>query len=159
MPIKRNIALQPLSRQHHNGLLFCLLLGKGVKKKAAIEHLQHFIARFRENELEVHFAKEERWLLPLASQHAELAPLLSQMYAEHILLCKLLDDIERAPNYNDLSSLHTLLEKHIRFEERVLFIAMEKLLSASELATIQQALHKQVHASNCMNYPIKFWEK
>ena len=159
MPIKRSIALQPLSRQHHNGLLFCLLLGKGVKRNASLFDMQQFIQQFREQDLDSHFAAEEKLLLPLAEQYPGLQPLLKQMYAEHILLVDLMETIDRRPDYESILQLSRLLEKHIRFEEKVLFTSIENVIEAEKLLQIQEALHHEAHTSNCMTYPVKFWEK
>jgi len=159
VPIKRSIALQPLSRQHHNGLLFCLLLGKGVRRNASLDEMQQFIQQFRAQDLDSHFAAEEKLLMPLANQYNELQPLLNQMHAEHILLVELMDQIERTPANENILYLSRQLEQHIRFEEKVLFTAIEKVISAEALREIQEVLNHDVHTSNCLNYPIKFWEK
>ena len=55
-PIKRHKAIQPLSREHHQGLLLCWKIGKGFEKgiergveqgveKGRIEVLKNIIAR------------------------------------------------------------------------------------------------------------------
>ena len=51
----------------------------------------------------------------------------------------------------------TLLEQHIRFEERTYFPEVEKILTEKQLRQIGEHLQNDDH-TNCMNYPVKFWE-
>ena len=81
-PIKRSIELQPLSRQHHNGLFFCLLLEKGVKKQADKILMRDFCQYFWEKDLEHHFELEEKDLTPFSS-YDELKEGIDRMKEEH----------------------------------------------------------------------------
>jgi hemerythrin-like domain-containing protein len=60
-------------------------------------------------------------------------------------------------NSNDIASFASLLEQHIRFEERIYFPEAEKVLSVEVLEQIGVQLHEDP-SGNCMNYPVKFWE-
>jgi hypothetical protein len=56
--MKRDVHLQPLSRQHHNALMAVLLLKKGVQKQADVTVMKDFILFIWEHELVHHFEAE-----------------------------------------------------------------------------------------------------
>src|SRR6188508_1694165 len=66
--MKRVEALLPLSHQHHNSLMACLLLKKGIVKKAADTTLNDFISKFFRDDIEPHFEAEEKHLFPLVDK-------------------------------------------------------------------------------------------
>lgn len=156
--MKRNVYLQPLSRQHHNGLLMALLLQKGVKKKASHTVLCDFIRYGWEEELEHHFASEELVLIPAAFKKKINPALTEQLLHEHTALRLL---VQKASTHSatekDIIDFASLLEKHIRFEERTYFPEAEKLLSEKELKEMGDLLQEDI-TKNCINYPVKFWE-
>lgn len=155
--MKRHENLQPLSRQHHNGLLAVLLLEKGIKRGADARQLCDFINWIFTEDLDLHFRLEEQHLVPLMQQHPELAEMAARLLDEHRLLQELKGQINAALNPSDAAAFADLLEKHIRFEERVAFPAAEKYLTPEEMNGLGSAL--SVHDDqNCMRYPIKFWE-
>jgi len=156
--MKRSAHLQPLSRQHHNGLLAALLLGKGLKKGASPQVMATFIVYMWERDLQSHFEQEEEILIP-ALQNTSLDPALTQqLLKDHRDLRSLVQQMQHE-NYgsDDIASFASLLEQHIRFEERIYFPAAEKVLSVEVLEQVGAQLHED-EAENCMNYPVKFWE-
>lgn len=153
---KRSIALQPLSRQHHNGLFFCLLLEKGVKKKADPVLMRDFCMFFWENDLQLHFELEETNLVSLDS-NAVLASGINRMMAEHARIRYLFHQNVQQADEQVFIQLYDLVEKHIRFEERELFPLIESVISGEELDEIGKAFVGQTD-KNCSAYPIKFWE-
>lgn len=155
--LKRSEALQPLSRQHHNGLLFCLLLDKGIKKQASLDVLKDFSVLFFTNDLNDHFIAEEAYLHTLPFSYPVLSEGIGRMMDEHIALRKLCVSIQANPSYELFSQLHVLLEQHIRFEERVLFNLIDTTVTAETFEQISIVL-KDLKDDNCMSYPIKFWE-
>jgi len=82
-PIKRSIALSPLSRDHHEGLLFVWKIRQGVKKNIATERIIKFCFWFWESHLQLHFEKEKT-VLPqvLSNSHS----LMQQMFREHEII-------------------------------------------------------------------------
>jgi len=141
--MKRHENLQPLSRQHHNGLLAVLLLEKGIKRGADTRQLCDFINWICTEDLDLHFSLEEQHLVPLMDEHRLLQELKMQINA--------------ALNPSDAAAFADLLEKHIRFEERVVFPAAEQYLTPDEMNELGSVL--SVHDDqNCMRYPIKLWE-
>ena len=155
--MKRDIHLQPLSRQHHNGLLAALLIGKGLKKEVDLQVIAAFIIHLWNTELKAHFIQEEQVLIP-ALASTSLDPSLTQrLLHEHSQLRLFIDTLKTGACTKEyIASFATLLEQHIRFEERIYFPEAEKVLSPKALDQIGQ--HLTDEDDNCMNYPIKFWE-
>jgi len=157
VPIKRSEELQPLSRQHHNGLLFCLLLQKGIKKQADPEVMKEFIQSFWYKDLHHHFVLEENYLLPLINQYPALQAGLNRMVNEHYELKNIINENSLNISYESIEALRRNLDAHIRFEERELFPSIEQTISMQQRMAIGAALANEKD-DNCMNYPIKFWE-
>src|SRR5690606_31894126 len=82
--------------------------------------------------LKPHFEIEEQYVFPILGIENEL---VKQALAEHRRLKRLFE------NENDLSKTNSLieeeLEKHIRFEERVLFNAIQSVASSEQLIQIE----------------------
>jgi iron-sulfur cluster repair protein YtfE (RIC family) len=155
--MKRDIHLQPLSRQHHNALMAVLLLKKGVKKKADLLVMKNFILDLWETELKQHFTAEEKWLQPSSVTNG-LKMYFEQMIKEHIEIQLLIQQFKDQHQSLALVELfYKMLEKHIRFEERIFFPAIEKVFTNIELEQI--GIHLKDHnTKNCISFPVKFWE-
>jgi hemerythrin-like domain-containing protein len=155
--MKRNENLQPLSRQHHNGLLASLLLQKGVNKQGPLLIMKDFVMYFFEMDLNEHFRLEEEFLIPIMSSNILLKSAADKILADHAALRSLRDKIVEAPSYKDITAFSTLLEQHIRYEERVAFNEAEQLLTEDQLQSIGSSV-QEFNDKNCMSYPVKFWE-
>lgn len=156
--MKRNKNLYPLSHQHHNGLMAVLLLEKGVKKNAELKIMNDFILYCWEEELNHHFIAEEKQLHPEQLQLPQLQELYSRMLSEHILIREIIDAIRQGKeSMEQIISFHTLLEAHIRFEERIMFPFIEEHANEMALAGIGEQIGHLTNG-NCNNYLIKFWE-
>lgn len=156
--MKRNIHLQPLSRQHHNGLLAALLLKKGLAKHADPAVMAEFIRDFWQRDLHAHFLAEEQYLVPLAQEAGIAENLNQQLLDEHKQLKACVEQASTGINSaSNIEVFATILEAHIRFEERVYFPALESACSNAQMASAGMHLHDHDEA-NCINYPVKFWE-
>ena len=156
--MKRHQQLQPLSRQHHNGLLAALLLKKGIIKAAATNVMAAFILDFWQHDLKAHFESEETILIPALKETEFDETLTRRLLNEHFALRSYIDSVENGyANKETITDFADLLEEHIRFEERTYFPEAEKVLSEGLLITIGEQLHEN-DEPNCMNYPVKFWE-
>lgn len=156
--MKRAEQLQKLSHQHHNGLMAVLLLKKGIEKHAAVDVLNGFIIHTWENELRTHFIKEEVYLHPHFLHLPELMPMYEQMKAEHHTMRRMIDAVRNGESSVELiTSFYTLLEKHIRFEERELFEYIQTNIGAEQFADVEKSLD-ELTAKTCSDYPVKFWE-
>lgn len=155
-PIKRTIELQPLSRQHHNGLLFCFFIEKGIKKHADKILMKDFCMYFWENDLQHHFEIEEINLAKFSSYDL-LREGISRMLDEHLYIRKFFQNPEVLVEYSIFDQLQLLIDKHIRFEERELFPLIQSTISPDEMQELGLAFENELN-NNCAQYPIKFWE-
>ena len=156
--MKRDQNLYPLSHQHHNGLMAVLLLEKGVTKNADLKIMNDFILDCWESELENHFIAEEKNLDPSLLQLPQLNDLYSRMIREHELIRNIIDAIKQKQESKELIvSFHTLLENHIRFEERTLFPFIQEHATEVSLSLLGKQISHLTNG-NCSNYLVKFWE-
>lgn len=116
--MKRHPALQDLSREHHTALS----LANRIRQQPQADH-QADIERRRE-ELLRHFDQEEQQFLPYWPQLP--ATMRQRFAAEHSELRRLL-----AQTPADAPKLAERLTAHVRFEERELFNAIQKLLPSA----------------------------
>ncbi|MEQ1797062.1 MAG: hemerythrin domain-containing protein [Lacibacter sp.] len=156
--MKRDQNLYPLSHQHHNGLMAVLLLEKGVTKNADLKIMNDFILDCWESELENHFIAEEKNLDPSLLQLPQLNDLYDRMISEHELIRNIIDAIKQKQESKELIvSFHTLLENHIRFEERTLFPFIQEHATEASLSLLGKQISHLTNG-NCSNYLVKFWE-
>jgi iron-sulfur cluster repair protein YtfE (RIC family) len=137
-PIKRHQALQPLSRDHHHGLLFCWKIRSGVKRGIDVSRIQAHALWFWNTHLVSHFAEEEEDVFPILEKDNEL---VHQALAEHVELKKLFS--HKDMDYEFLNYLQVALEKHIRFEERILFNQIQEVATAAQLAAVEKNNKKE----------------
>jgi len=131
-PIKRNESLKPLSREHHHGLLLCWKVRQGIKLKVEPERIKKYLDWFWLSYLKPHFEVEERYVFPVLGNENEL---VKQALAEHQRIKRLFeseDDIHKS-----ISVIEEELEKHIRFEERVLFNEIQAVATSEQLLQIE----------------------
>lgn len=156
--MKREEQLQPLSHQHHNGLMAALLLKKGVEKQAATTVMDDFILSIWNGELRNHFIKEEVYLHPHVLQIPTLMEKYEQMKTEHHQIRYIVDAIRNGDStVEQIRDFYTLLEKHIRFEERDLFPYIQEQIQPEQLNELGRNL-QQLESKACSDYPVKFWE-
>ena len=150
-PIKRHQALQPLSRQHHFGLLFSWKLRKGFTKNVEISRMVDYAGWFYKTEIKPHFRDEEKYLFPILEPDNEL---VERALKEHRRIKRLFTNME-----NPEKSLHRLeeeLDAHIRFEERVLFNEIQKVATEEQLQKIEE-IHGDIEKHP--DYHDPFWEE
>ena len=129
--IKRHIALQPISREHREGLSFCLKLKRGIKKKADLAEMQAYSNWFWKNQLQPHFKTEEELIFPLLNgEH----PMIIKAIKDHRLIADYFSQNE--PNLDILGEMAEKIHDHIRFEERKLFMEIQSSVSDERLAKI-----------------------
>ncbi|NJO25088.1 MAG: hypothetical protein HC867_03800 [Bacteroidia bacterium] len=63
-PIKRSPQLAPLSREHHDGLLFVWKIRQGLQNNTDVLTIADFILWYDEQHLKTHFETEEKLLPP-----------------------------------------------------------------------------------------------
>lgn len=132
-PLERHPLLRPLSREHHHGLLLCWRIRRDLVSRTDHDQVLAECRAFFHSDLLPHFAVEEDVVFPvLGNQH----PLVHRAIAEHRRLARLFqqDDDPRTT----LSRIEDELEAHIRFEERVLFQAVQAQATPEELEQIDR---------------------
>lgn len=149
-PIKRNRDLQALSRDHHHSLLLCWKIRTGFSKGVAADRIKHYIDWFFEHHIRPHFEMEEKHLFPILGNDNEL---VKKALEEHRRLGRLFNDTKDIPK--SLSLIEEELEKHIRFEERILFNEIQKVASEAQLQLISK-LHTDEKFSD--NTDDEFWK-
>ncbi len=132
-PLERHPLLRPLSREHHEGLLFCWKLRQGLAKSVGPAQLQQEARETYHAHLLPHFAIEEEAVFPVLG-HGH--PLVMQALAEHAKLTA--EFLRTDHDERSLFDLQRQLDDHIRFEERVLFPKVQENASEEQLAYIEQ---------------------
>lgn len=149
-PIKRHPALQNLSREHHDALVFALRIQKGVAKKADLNEMENYANWFWESYLVEHFQLEEKSLFPLLGNTHELVLQAKKQHQELKRLFEL-----PSKSYSDFEETYVLLQHHIRFEERELFNVMQQKVREEELLQF-----KKQHSNQkvCSIWDHQFWK-
>ena len=126
--MKRNPALQPLSREHHTALTLSKACARAVEARddARVEETCQRVVQAFAAELEPHFQIEEQSLLPLL-HGAKHQALVQHTLADHRELRALLEGVRRNDSHA-LGSFGRRLADHVRFEERALFPALEDMM-------------------------------
>lgn len=156
--MQRDKNLYPLSHQHHNGLMAVLLLKKGISKQADVKVMGDFILTAWNDELEEHFIAEEKVLEPSLLHLPQVQELYNRMLSEHQQIREVIAGLQQGKeSIERIELFHVLLDKHIRFEERVLFPFVEEHTGKELLNKAGERL-SNLPSGNCSNYPVKFWE-
>ena len=131
-PIKRSETLKPLSRDHHHGLLLCWKIRQGINLSVETERIKSYCDWFWKHHLEEHFQAEEKYLFPiLGNDH----PMIKQAKSEHRRLKRLFENSQDPEK--SIRRIEEELEKHIRFEERILFNEIQLQISETQLQNLE----------------------
>lgn len=140
MSIKREPALQPLSRDHLIALLHAYRLvqaSSGNPRFGVEECIDGFKGAWKE-EIAVHFADEERLFLSLNVSSESL----ERLFAEHAALRELVLRLHLEPSGECARELGELLERHVRWEEHVLFPEIENGWSEEQRMALEKDTSK-----------------
>lgn len=149
-PIKRHEALKTLSREHHHGLLLCWKIRAGIKNNIELSRIKTYADWFYQTYLIPHFEMEEKYLFSILGDQNDL---VRKAISDHQRLKHLFRDDLDLPK--SLSLIEDELEKHIRFEERILFNEIQKIASPEQLLTLEQIQSKEKFVDNLSD---TFWE-
>lgn len=149
-PIKRNESLKNLSRDHHYGLLLCWKIRTGLKK---VDHIRikNYTDHFFKEHLLPHFGLEEKYIFPLLGEESTL---VQTAMNDHKKLKQLFQTQENV--LESLVQIEIELEKHIRFEERILFKELQRLIPEDELIAALGTVNGQPEEDD---WEDKFWEQ
>ena len=150
-PLKRDPNLLQLSRDHHDGLLFCWKLREGVRYGAESARIAPYVQYFWKQHLHHHFDEEEQFLFAEVQDN-----LVRKAMDDHQEIRHMIAQITADPLPALFTRLAELLGAHIRFEERQLFPHLEKILGKQELAEIGKKL-ALANESKKDDFPDQFW--
>ncbi len=144
--MKRDHRLRQLSDDHHQALVLArrATSAASVKPEASADLWDELTRRFH-NELAPHFSIEEEHILP-ALERAGGAALAKRTRDEHAELRRIVSE-DGHDVANGLERFGALLRDHVRFEERVLFEAVQERLGDAELEAVSEACRAQASAS------------
>lgn len=117
--------------------------------------MKPYVAYFAKDHMAPHFDEEESILFPAASGD----DLVKQAVAEHRIILELVDHIVPAEDQELdilLCDLAETVDKHVRFEERVLFPHLEQLIPEPILKEISEKLD---HEPEKDTFQDEFWKK
>jgi len=141
----RHSSLIPLSHDHHEALLIALRLKKGGPTSqhdrlwsTELPKQIHSLKLYFERELLPHFKLEEEILFPAASEIPEIQEIISTLLSQHQQMCEIMKNISALSDESSLKKemedFGTLLESHVRLEERELFPKLEEAEIEGRLA-------------------------
>lgn len=148
--IKKHEVLKILGREHHHGLLLCWKIRAGIKNNIELNRIKTYANWFYFTHLIPHFEVEEKYLFPILGNNNEL---IKKANSEHRRLKRLFEtesDLLKA-----LSLIEEELERHIRFEERILFIEIQKKATQEQLLFLEQIHSEEKFVDNLTD---TFWE-
>ncbi|WP_417619983.1 hemerythrin domain-containing protein [Oceanihabitans sediminis] len=149
-PQKRHKALQPLSREHHHGLLLSWKIRSGFSKNIAPERMRTYANWFFKTHLIPHFEMEEEHIFTILESDNEL---VKRALAEHRRLNRLFAETDN--DAKTLSKIEEELEQHIRFEERVLFPEIQKVATEEQMLQIEKIHQPETFVDNLED---EFWK-
>ena len=142
-PLKRVLELQPLSHDHHHGLQLCWKIRTGFSKQVEVERIKNYADWFFTNHLVPHFELEEKYIFTILEQKNEF---VKQALTEHRRLKRLFSETTNLEK--SLGLIEEELEKHIRFEERILFPEVQKEATPEQLAEIAKIHNHELFVEN-----------
>ncbi|MCB9339025.1 MAG: hemerythrin domain-containing protein [Lewinellaceae bacterium] len=151
-PIKRHTALQPLSREHHHGLLLSWKIRQGLKLNIEPARIKKYTDWFWENHLQQHFEFEEKFIFPILDEGDKM---VKRAKKEHGRLRRLFTSPKQPIEVN-LSLIEEELVAHIRFEERILFNEIQKIANEKQLALLEK-IHQKMPKTE--TWEDEFWAK
>lgn len=149
-PITRHIALQPISHDHHFGLLVCWKINTGLNKEVELKRIKRFCNFFYETHLNNHFIAEEKYIFPVLGNDDKL---IKRAMKEHQFLRQLFEDEDI--DIQNLTLIDKHLKEHIRFEERELFSKIEAVASEEQLLKISNIKSEDIKTLE--SWKDEFW--
>jgi quercetin dioxygenase-like cupin family protein len=168
--MKRHRALIPLSHDHHDALVAARRLRRGADAPDPTAAATAFLAFFAASAVP-HFREEEELLFPRVADAEEARELIVQALLEHHLLHAAAQELRKLVAHDSadraisgrMRELATLLESHVRLEERRLFPLIETLLPEETLTALMNAAAHEVSGpvwgteSEELNATLLYW--
>jgi hypothetical protein len=132
-PLKRSSYLAPLSREHHETLLFTWKIKQGLSFRIELDRIVSFCNWFFENHMKDHFTKEESALTKILPTNDVL---IERMIDDHVAIQEKINDLNKWATEDGLTRLSQIIYYHVRFEERQLFEHIERTATAEQLQNL-----------------------
>ena len=133
---RRHESLIPLSHEHHDALMLAWRLRTGNLSKREPELRAKHVSAFFEYRLINHMRLEEELLFPACRAVLGVeASLIDVLLSDHRELRAKAAAI-KAGAHDQVDSFCGLLERHIRTEERQLFVLAENRMNPTEMAEL-----------------------
>lgn len=143
--MKRHEKLIPLTHDHHHALAEIRRLRLAAKgnEEERRNGGRRFLDFFNDDVID-HLREEEEVVLPLVVGEREAGPTVERALWEHFVIHAAVRSLERelqdgALDSTGLLRMASLLESHIRFEEKIVFPLIESLVSEARLASVALA--------------------
>ncbi len=149
-PLKRSQYLKTISHDHHHGLLLCWKIREGFKRNVAVERIKLYIDWFWQSHLADHFDIEEKHIFPILGSEHEF---VKKALAEHRRLKRLF--MQETEVWRSLNLIEEELDRHIRFEERVLFNEVQQIATIAQLSSVAE---HHGSATHCDDWADEFWK-
>ena len=135
----RDPSLIPLSHQHQHALALCVRLDRALLQTGTVDldawRLE--VHQLYADEVQFHFAAEEKILFPAARRFSELVALVEELSGEHERLWECFVHAGQGTmDQGELATFVKLLSGHIRKEERQLFEAIQTQMRPEELKSL-----------------------
>jgi len=135
----RDPSLIPLSHQHQHALALCVRLDRALLQTGTVDldawRLE--VHQLYADEVQFHFAAEEKILFPAARRFSELIALVEELSGEHERLWECFVHAGQGTmDHGELATFVKLLSGHIRKEERQLFETIQTLMRPEELKSL-----------------------
>ena len=142
--------MQPLSREHHQGLLLSWKIRTGISKGVSVDRIKSYLDWYYNAHLEPHFHAEENYIFPILGNGHEL---VKKAISQHRRLERLFNNPTELKK--SISLIEEELEGHIRFEERILFNEIQKVATEDQMNMVSD-LHPETKFEE--NNADLFWE-
>jgi hemerythrin-like domain-containing protein len=152
-PINRDKTLKPLSREHHQSLLLCWKIRTGLRKKVDVSLIKSYVDWFYKNHVQSHFELEEKHVFSILGNGHEL---VKRALAEHRKLRRLFKDEKEV--VKNLGLIEEKLEAHIRFEERILFMEIQKFATLEQLEEMEKMHFELDSLKKPEEWKNEFWK-
>lgn len=129
-PIKRSPYLAPLSRDHHDTLLFVWKIRQGILLSVDPVRIGKFCRWYWDNILKLHFETEEKSFSKIFDRDN---PFLLKMIDDHRAIEEKFKQDFESPAYPSIKRLAQLINYHVRFEERSVFAHIQEHFSEDVL--------------------------
>jgi hypothetical protein len=154
MVLKRHLALQDYSREHHDELMLVWKIREGLKKNISPKRIIDYCLHHFNEKTSRHIANEEKYILnhlpendpdriKILHEHNEIKDLIKSLM-EHSSDSTLL-----------LTEFADKLEKYVRYEERIFFPKLQNIFPIDVINSMQPA---ESIVKECSVWKDSFWE-